>query len=134
MAPAQIVVGSPLLLERGPPIRDPEDCLRYPLLHDIEQNDWEYWLRALGRQREAPKGGHAFSDDTLLVRAAVAGQGLALVYDTYAAKDIAAGRLVQPYKGQWPSKFAYCLVGLAETFRRPVVRRFKTWLIAEASR
>jgi LysR family glycine cleavage system transcriptional activator len=81
-----------------------------------------------------PKGGHAFSDDTLLVRAAVAGQGLALVYDTYAAGDIAAGRLVQPFKGSWPSKFAYYLVGRASTFRRPAVRRFKTWLIEEASK
>jgi LysR family glycine cleavage system transcriptional activator len=133
MAPAQIVVGSPRLLRRGPPIKDPEDCLRYPLLHDIEQKDWEYWLNALGRKPEVPKGGHAFSDDSLLVRAAVAGQGLALVYDTYAAKDIAAGRLVQPYKGRWPSKFGYYLVGLANTFRRPAVRRFKSWLTAEAS-
>ena len=94
MAPAQIVVGSPQLLEDGPPIIEPQDCLRYPLLHDIARKDWEYWLTALGREQEVPKTGHAFSDDTLLVRAAVASQGLALVYDTYAAKDIAAGRLV----------------------------------------
>ena len=134
MAPAQIVVGSPRLLERGPQIKDPEDCLRYPLLHDIEQKDWEYWFKGLGLRPEVPKGGNAFSDDTLLVRAAVAGQGLALVYDTYAAKDIAAGRLVQPYKGRWPSKFGYYLVGLADTFRRPAVRRFKSWLTAEASK
>jgi LysR family glycine cleavage system transcriptional activator len=134
MAPAQIVVGSPALLKQGPPIAKAEDCLRYPLLHDIEQRDWEYWLTALGRKRDVPKGGHAFSDDTLLVRAAVAGQGLALVYDTYAASDIAAGRLVQPFKGRWPSKFAYYLVGRAQTFRRPAVRRFKTWLIEAASK
>jgi LysR family transcriptional regulator, glycine cleavage system transcriptional activator len=134
MAPAQIVVGSPRLLARGPAIKAPEDCLRYPLLHDIERKDWAYWLEGLGRQREVPKGGHAFSSDTLLVRAALAGQGLALVYDTYAAQDIAAGRLVQPYKGRWPSKFAYYLVGLPETFRRPEVRRFKAWLSAEASK
>jgi LysR family glycine cleavage system transcriptional activator len=134
MAPAQIVVGSPRLLERGPPIKDPEDCLRYPLLHDIEQKDWEYWLKALGRKLEVPRAGHAFSDDTLLVRAAVAGQGLALVYDTYAAEEIAAGRLVHAYTGRWPSKFGYYLVGLADTFRRPAVRRFKTWLAAEASK
>src|SRR5215471_7199972 len=76
MAPAQIVIGSPLLLERGPPIKRPEDCLRYPLLHDIEQKDWAYWLKARGRKLEVPKSGHAFSDDALLVRAAVAGQGL----------------------------------------------------------
>ena len=134
MAPAQIVVGSPLLLERGPPIKRPEDCLRYPLLHDIEQKDWAYWLKALGRKLEVPRAGHAFSDDTLLVRAAVAGQGLALVYDTYAAEEIAAGRLVHAYTGRWPSKFGYYLVGLADTFRRPAVRRFTSWLTAEASK
>ncbi len=134
MAPAQIVIASPTLLKRGPQIVEAVDCLRYPLLHHIEQKDWEYWLAALGSKRAVPKGGHAFSDDTLLVRAAVAGQGLALVYDTYAAADIAAGRLVQPFKGTWPSKFAYYLVGRASTFRRPAVRRFKTWLIEEASK
>ena len=132
MAPAQIVVGSPELIEGGPPIIEPEDCLRYPLLHDIARKDWEYWLKALGRDQAVPKAGHAFSDDTLRVRAAVASQGLALVYDTYAAKDIAAGRLVQPYKERWPSKFGYYLVGLSETFRRPPVRRFESWLTAEA--
>jgi LysR family transcriptional regulator, glycine cleavage system transcriptional activator len=132
MAPAQILVGSPQLLEGGPPIIEPQDCLHYPLLHDIARKDWDYWLKALGREQEVPKTGHAFSDDTLLVRAAVASQGLALVYDTYAAKDIAAGRLVQPYKGRWPSKFGYYLVGLSETFRRPTVRRFKAWLTSEA--
>jgi len=132
MAPAQIVVGSPQVLEGGPPIMEPEDCLRYPLLHDIARKDWAYWLKALGREQEVPKSGHSFSDDTLLVRAAVAGQGLALVYDTYAAKEISAGRLVQTYKGRWPSKFGYYLVGLTETFRRPEVRRFRAWLTAEA--
>lgn len=134
MAPAQIVVASPTLLERGPPIVKAVDCLQYPLLHDIEQKDWGFWLTALGFKRTVPKGGHAFSDDTLLVRAAVAGQGLALVYDTYAASDIAAGRLVQPFKGTWPNKFAYYLVGRADTFRRPAVRRFKTWLVEQASK
>ena len=80
MAPAQIVIASPTLLKRGPQIVEAVDCLRYPLLHHIEQKDWEYWLAAFGCKRTVPKGGHAFSDDTLLVRAAVAGQGLALVY------------------------------------------------------
>lgn len=134
MAPAQIVVASPTLLRRGPPILRAVDCLRYPLLHDIEQKDWQYWLAALGHKRTVPTGGHAFSDDTLLVRAAVAGQGLALVADTYAAGDIAAGRLVQAFKGRWPRKFAYYLVGRAATFRRPIVRRFKAWLIEEAAK
>jgi LysR family glycine cleavage system transcriptional activator len=132
MAPAQIVVASPRLLEDGPPIEKPEDCLAYPLLHDIEQRDWEMWLSALGIPATVPKHGQAFSDDNLIIRAAVAGQGLGLVYDTYAAEEIASGRLVQAYKGRWPTKFAYYLIGLPPTFRRGPARRFRDWLIAAA--
>ena len=119
MAPAQVVVASPGLIKKSLPITTPADCLKYPLLHDIEGKDWEYWLRALGCKPAVSKTGHAFSDNSLLVRAAVAGQGLALVYDTYAATEIAAGKLVQIHVGSWPSKFAYYLVGQPATFRRP---------------
>jgi LysR family transcriptional regulator, glycine cleavage system transcriptional activator len=134
MAPQQIVVGSPGLLIRKRSFARPEDCLNYPLLHDIARKDWSLWLKAHGSDAPVPSGGLAFSDDNLLIRAAAAGQGLALVFDTYAADELAAGRLVQPYKGSWPTQFAYYIVGLPRTLRRPAVRRFCDWLKAEAAK
>lgn len=133
MAPEQIVVGSPKLLGQGRSLARPLDCLKFPLLHDIERQDWALWLEALGEKADVPPGGHAFSDDNLLIKAAVAGQGLALVFNTYAAEEIGAGRLVQPYNGSWPTKFAYYLVGPPRAFKRPAVKRFAKWLAEEAA-
>lgn len=134
MAPAQIVIGSPALLAAGPKIRRPEDCLRYPLLHDAGRQDWQFWLDALGRRARVPDTGPAYSDDTLLVRAAIDGQGLALVADTYAQDALAAGTLVRAFHGSWPTRFAYYLVGRAASFRRPAIARFAAWITAEAAR
>lgn len=132
-APASIVVASPALLRKGPPIRAPLDCLRYPLLHDIERRDWPLLFAGLGIKADIPMVGSAFADDHLLVRAAASGQGLALVASTYAEGEIAAGRLVNPLKVRWPTKFAYYLVGRPQTMRRAAVRKFKTWIVAEAA-
>ena len=76
--------------------------------------------------------GPAYADDHLLVRAAVAGQGLALVSTAYANPEIEAGRLVAPLDMSWPTKFAYYLVGAPKTFRRAAVRQFKDWILSEA--
>ncbi|MEZ5936085.1 MAG: LysR substrate-binding domain-containing protein [Alphaproteobacteria bacterium] len=131
MVPELTVVGSPDLLAHGEPVMEPMDCLRYPLLHDVGRRDWAMWAEAVGIGMPIPTNGPAYADDHLLVRAAVAGQGLALVADIYAADDLAAGRLVQAFRGSWPGQFGYYLTGLPVTFRKTAVRAFKAWLMNE---
>ena len=48
MAPVLLPVASPALLADGPPIREPADCLAYPLLQDGCRADWGLWLAAHG--------------------------------------------------------------------------------------
>ena len=95
MRPRLVPVGSPHLLADGPPIQHPADCVNYPLLHDASAADWRLWLQALGANHRDPRVAHGtrFSDATLLLGAAVAGQGLALLPDTYVAEEISTGRL-----------------------------------------
>lgn len=131
MAPDLVVVASPKLIGSGGPIRSPADCLAYPLLQDPDRKDWPLWFEAHGVMAENAGNGSAFSDDHLLVRAAVAGQGLALVRDIYAADDIAAGRLVKVLDIRWPTEFAYYLVGAPGTFAKPSAKRFAAWLATE---
>jgi LysR family glycine cleavage system transcriptional activator len=133
MAPALVVVASPELIGSGRPIQAPSDCLSYPLLHDPDRQDWPLWFEAHGVAAEVTSKGPAFSDDHLLVRAAVTGQGLALVRDIYAAEDIEAGRLFSVLDLRWPTEFAYYLVGAPRTFAKPSVKRFAEWLTEEAS-
>lgn len=132
MAPELIVVASPSLMESHPPLTSPADCLAFPLLHDIDRADWLLWLRAQGVVVPRELKGPSFSDDHLLVRAAAAGQGIALVRDVYADDDLRSGRVVQPISVQWPTKLAYYAVGTSEALQKPAVRQFRDWLVSEA--
>ncbi|MGE8686293.1 MAG: LysR substrate-binding domain-containing protein [Achromobacter sp.] len=133
MAPVLLPVASPALLASGPPIRGPADCLDYPLLQDGGRADWGLWLSAHGVAEDPRAGrGTAFEDDYLLIRAAEAGQGLALVPEMYAREEIAAGRLALALDRPWPTRFAYYVVMLPDTGRRPEVAAFVEWLNEEA--
>lgn len=132
MAPALIVVASPELLQSRPPITAPADCLAFPLLHDIDRADWRLWLEAQGVEPRHDLSGPSFSDDHLILTAAVAGQGLALVHNVYADDDLRAGRLIHAIDVQWPTRFAYYAVSTAEALQKPAVRSFREWLVAEA--
>jgi LysR family glycine cleavage system transcriptional activator len=105
----------------------------YPLLHDIECRDWRMLFEAMRIEASVPETGTAYADDHLLVRAAAAGQGLALVSTAYANSEIDSGRVVSPLSVRWLTKFAYYLVGRPQTFRRSTVRQCKTWILAEAA-
>ena len=92
------------------------------------------WLSAhdVGKDPRAERG-TAFEDDFLLIRAAEAGQGLALVPQEYATEEIAAGRLVQVMDKPWPARFAYYAVTRAEAMQRDEVRAFMHWIMQEAA-
>lgn len=133
IAPELIVVASPSLLQGRVAIESPAGCLAFPLLHDIDRADWRLWFEAHGVQAPAQLSGLSFSDDHLMVKAAVTGQGLALVRDTYADDDLRTGRLVRATSIQWPANFAYYVVSTAEALQRPTVNHFRDWLVSEVA-
>jgi len=132
VAPELIVVASPDLLKKRVPLKVPADCMAFPLLHDFNRRDWPLWFEAHGVAAPNCRKGPAFSDNHLIVRAAVAGQGLALVRDIYAEDDLRAKKLVKPLTVNWPAQFAYYVVATSEALQKPAVRRFRGWLIGEA--
>lgn len=129
-----VIVASPVLLQDNTPIKTPVDCLNYPLLHGVQRKDWPMWFEAQGIRTPEVKKGHAFSDAQLIVAAAIAGQGLALLRDVYVLEALRTGELVRAYGGSWPAQFGYYAVTTSETLQRPAVRRFRDWLIDEAQR
>ncbi|MEG1733567.1 MAG: transcriptional regulator GcvA [Comamonas sp.] len=134
MAPVLVPVASPGLLSGDQELNRPQDCLNYPLLHDSDRADWPLWLAA---HETAPdpraERGTAFEDDFLLIRAAEAGQGLALVPEVYAREEIAAGRLVQVLDKPWPARFAYYAVTRPDAMQRPEIKAFIDWVSEEAA-
>jgi LysR family transcriptional regulator, glycine cleavage system transcriptional activator len=136
LQPRLVPVGSPSLLVAGAPICEPIDCLRYPLLHDSLASDWRLWLQAMGANHRDPRvtRGTRFSDVPLLIRAAVAGQGLALLRDTYVADEIAGGRLRIALDAPWPARFAYYVVTrAARDAVTAETANFIDWLLSEAA-
>lgn len=136
LQPRLVPVGSRSLLAAGPPIHTAADCLRYTLLHDADALDWPLWMRAVGGGHRDPRlaAGARFADSTLLARAAVAGQGLALLRDTYVADDIAAGRLRVAFDAPWPAAFAYYVVTRPGARRRKgPIAAFADWVLQEAA-
>ena len=132
IAPELIVVASPDLLKNQAPLKKPADCLAFPLLHDLSRQDWPFWFEAHGVAAPNCKKGAAFSESHLIVRAAVGGQGLALVRDIYAEDDLRSKKLVKPLTVNWPVRFAYYAVTTSEALQKPAVRRFRDWLVEEA--
>lgn len=136
MAPVLTPVASPGFLKaHGAVIHEAGDCLSHPLLHDGDRADWPLWLKAHGVADDMrAERGSAFDDDFLLIRAAEAGQGLALVPQAYAQEEIAAGRLIQVLDKPWPARFAYYAVTRPGAADRPEVRAFLEWIREEAGK
>ncbi|MCK4206872.1 transcriptional regulator GcvA [Brucella pituitosa] len=134
MAPVLLPVASPALLAAGPTITQPLDCLDWPLLQDSDRADWQLWFKAVG-VADDPRAerGPAFEDDYLLVRAAIAGQGLALVRNVYAVEEIESGRLALALDRPWPTEFAYYAVTLPDSAKRQPVQDFINWLKEESA-
>lgn len=135
LQPRLIPVGSPSLFAAGPSIREPLDCLCYPLPNDSLASDRRLWLQAMAANHRDPRvmRGTRFSDVPLLIRAAVAGQGLALLRDTYVADKIAGGRLRIALDAPRPARFAYHVVTrAAPNGVSAEAASFSNWLLSEA--
>jgi LysR family glycine cleavage system transcriptional activator len=125
-------VCSPSFVKGARALRNPPD-LRPRTLLRIASDDWPRWLAAAGLAERSAEGPQ-FSDIGLLTQAAVAGQGIALGQSVIVADDLAAGRLIEPFRLRIPSGMAYYLVALPEAFRRAPVVAFERWLRHELQR
>ncbi|MGU7770160.1 LysR substrate-binding domain-containing protein [Burkholderia sp. MR1-5-21] len=129
--PELLPVCSPRLLSPDRPIAGPQDCLGYPLLQDADRADWTLWLKAFGIEDKRAQRGTSFTDDSLLVKAAISGQGIALVRDVYVHDEIAAGHLVRALDLPWPTQFAYYVVCSDQRADEWKIDAFRTWIQRE---
>jgi LysR family glycine cleavage system transcriptional activator len=112
-------------------LRTPADLRRATLLRN-PWTPWARWLRVAGLDWPEPTTGPKFDDAPLLLKAALAGQGVALGRQWLAVDEIRAGRLVTPFDIAVRDDFAYWLCW--PTGRNPSVdaQRFRDWLKAQA--
>jgi LysR family glycine cleavage system transcriptional activator len=128
---------SPRLLEGPNALKSPDDLAKHVLLHnhsmDYDPNapTWETWLDAAGVSGvDASRGTH-FSLPDHGFQAAIDGAGVVLGWRFLSAKDVAAGRVVEPFDLALPLESAFYLVYPESHSHRPNITALRDWLMQE---
>ncbi len=128
---------SPRLLEGPNAIRSPDDLSKHVLLHnhsmdyDPEAPTWETWLEAAGATGvDASRGTH-FSLPDHGLQAAIDGTGIVLGWRSLSAKDLEAGRVVEPFDVNLPLGSSFYLVYPEAHSLRPQIAALRDWLKKE---
>jgi LysR family glycine cleavage system transcriptional activator len=126
-----IPVCSPLLLAGENPIQSAEDLEHHTLLHDMSRNNWNEWIKQAGVKSVNVNQGPIFSHSSMVLQAAIHGQGIALGHNILAKPEIESGRLVTPFNQVLLSKNAYYLVCREAQVDSPKIATFREWLLAQ---
>jgi len=135
LSPEQLFpVCSPKLLKRRQRLAKPADVLKFPLLHLETRQYWPVWLDAAGVTDHDVSPGSIMNRASMLIDAAIDGQGIALARTTLAAWDLLNGRLVRPFPESLRVSKTYWIVCPKATAMLPKIKRAREWLLAEAAR
>ena len=122
-----IVVAAPALVGHDPIA--PAELLEYPLIQQSTRPElWSDWLAAAGVDLFRQLRGPRFQHFGMVLAAAQAGLGVALLPDIFAAQAIAAGSLRQPCPQVLAGRSPYALIRPAATNRQRSLELFADWL------
>ncbi|WP_175652495.1 choline sulfate utilization transcriptional regulator [Pseudomonas sp. Marseille-P9899] len=132
-------VCSPRLLGEKPLPLAPESLLKLPLLHLRGESasrwfDWNGVFRELKLPGPPNPGPLRFDNYTLLIQAAIAGQGVAIGWRFLVDALLEQGLLCRPLEGSIRSTQGYYVVRPQRKRRSTLVERFVEWLGEEQSR
>jgi LysR family glycine cleavage system transcriptional activator len=113
--------------------RSPSDLLKIPLLHDARQ-PWSLWFKAVGLDYHDTGQGSRYSEQTMLLAAAIAGLGVALARALLVRPDLESGRLVRLFPDGVRTKYSYFIVYPRGSETLGKIRAFQEWLLEEAGR
>jgi LysR family glycine cleavage system transcriptional activator len=113
-------------------LQEPADILDLPKIIDGRAMfGWDVWLSAVGLEDAEIKARHTFSEASLCLDAAIAGQGVMLAWQTIASHQLQHGQLVAPFGPAVKTGFGHYLVTAENARRSDKVEKFKRWLKRE---
>lgn len=126
-------VCSPAYLAQAGGLFTPALLLDCTLLHEVSLTaNWGEWLARVGVEDVRSLRGPTFSHGSIVIEAAIRGEGVALGRSVLVAEDLAAGTLVAPFEGiQLPVERGYDLVSRSGNQDHPKVRAIREWLLQE---
>ncbi|MBN3846124.1 LysR family transcriptional regulator [Paraburkholderia sp. Ac-20342] len=115
-------------------VREPADLLQYPLLHSTTRPEaWSRWFSEQGVEDASAMQGVRYELHTMLIAAAAAGIGVALVPEFFVVNQLAQHGLVIPFNARSTVDSAYYLVYPTELSHGKPLALFRTWLLQQAS-
>ncbi|MDE1145290.1 MAG: LysR family transcriptional regulator [Azospirillaceae bacterium] len=106
----------------------PADLAQHALLRSYRTQDWPAWLKAAGVAGVAARG-PLFDASTLMIQAAMLGEGIALAPPAMFRRELEDGRLVQPFAIAVDTG-SYWLTRLLSRPLTPGIKAFQDWLLA----
>ena len=125
-------VCSPRLVAGRKRITKAADLLKFPLLRLEDAKNWARLFEAAGVK--APVGpGPVLNRASMLIDAAIDGQGIALARTALAAWDLINGRLVRPIDVSLRMANTYWIVCPKSALTVPKIATFRNWVFAETA-
>jgi LysR family glycine cleavage system transcriptional activator len=125
---------SPALAASIGGVKEPADILKLPLL-DSKDPWWVIWLQAndlpldILREQTAP----SLNMQILDAAAAMSGLGVTLLTPAYFQRELADGRLIQPFERVIDEGNGYWLAYPEGRRNVPRIKAFRDWIVAEAA-
>lgn len=124
-----IPVCHPDLIGSGEPIEEPKDLLKHTLLEDAH-GQWPLFLDTfLDHQPESSARMMRFSQTSLAIDAALAGQGIALISRALVASELAQYRLQQAIALSLPTQNGYFVVTPRTPRQKALTNLVRNWLM-----
>ncbi|HEX7914029.1 MAG TPA: LysR substrate-binding domain-containing protein [Paraburkholderia sp.] len=116
------------------PVRSAADLLDYPLLHSTTRPDgWATWFASQGIDDNRTMQGVRYELHTMLISAAAAGLGIALVPRFFVETQLEQLGLAIPFDAPAVADSAYYLVYPTELSHGKPLACFREWLLQEAA-
>jgi len=110
---------------------EPADLTGETLLRSYRIGEWATWFEDAGVSAP-PLSGPVFDSAALMVEAAIAGHGVALVPVRLFERELAEGRVVRPF-AHAVSLGGYWLTRLKSRKPTPAMAAFESWILAAAA-
>jgi len=124
-------VASPALLESWR-LGEPKDLETAPLLHLATRPKlWAQWFELTGSATETAYRGNRFDQFSMVIEAALAGLGFALVPLYLIEQEIAGGRLAVAFDRPMQTENSYYLVVPEGKLENPLSQAFRAWIVGQ---
>ena len=125
-------VCSPKLVSGRNRITKASDLLKFPLLRLEDAKNWTRLFEAAG-VTDAVAPGPILNRASMLIDAAIDGQGIALARTALAAWDLINGRLIRPIDVSLRMANTYWIVCPKAASSVPKIAKFRDWVLAQAT-